>query len=182
MSTTLVDLYTRYSERLAAHVADGLGMTGTDTDDVTQEVWLEVAQLSALPEPDQAWAILMGLADRVIDQGADYRQLEVPYGALADVPNPMREAEPARTLTEFHVEHGECSTRPSADIETYEHLVEGAHPAIAHAFHTDLVVVGRHAEADQVVVDLRTAEELEASKARTTKTHITPICETALAS
>lgn len=64
------------------------------------------------------------------------------------------------TPATFRFEHGDISTWSAADIEGYEHLVEGADPAIATAVETGTFVIGRHAEGNTVVVDVATADEL----------------------
>jgi DNA-directed RNA polymerase specialized sigma24 family protein len=175
MSTTLVDLYTRYSARLAAHVADALGTTGIDTDDVTQEVWLLAAQLLVLPSRDEAWLVLEGMANRTLVRytEAEYREVEVPSGTLADAPSldPAPEAAPDSAPTpievRFRAERGGSATWSSADIESFENILECADPVIARAVRTGVVVFGRHADGDEVVVDLCTVAELEAGRART---------------
>ncbi|MFJ1601520.1 hypothetical protein [Streptomyces sp. NPDC088261] len=86
MPNTLATLYTRYAARLAAHVADVLDAAGADalseTDDVTQDVWLHVMQLDIPPSADQAWPVLTDLAAKVVDrhQGAGHRTREEPVG------------------------------------------------------------------------------------------------------
>ncbi|MFD3484944.1 hypothetical protein [Streptomyces sp. NPDC058665] len=87
MRTTLADLYTRHSARLAARVAARLDALGAgdpiaDVDDVTQEVWLSVAELDVLPAKDQAWPALQRLADRAVQQReqVEHRRREVPSG------------------------------------------------------------------------------------------------------
>ncbi|MFJ1751162.1 hypothetical protein ACIOJD_33780 [Streptomyces sp. NPDC088116] len=100
MRLTLVDLYTRHSARLAAHVADTLASAGADpigdTDDITQETWLLAAQLLVLPEQDDAWLVLKGLAHRAAAQHmeAEHRVREMPSGVEAPAvrglpPRPM---------------------------------------------------------------------------------------------
>lgn len=87
MRSTLADLYTRHSARLAAHVATRLDAVGagdpiTDVDDVTQDVWLQAAALDVLPAPGQAWTVLAALADQMVEERerAEYRVREVPDG------------------------------------------------------------------------------------------------------
>lgn len=87
MRTTLADLYTRHSARLAARVAARLDASGVgdpiaDVDDVTQEVWLSVAELDVLPARDQAWPALQRLADQMVEERgrAECRVREIPSG------------------------------------------------------------------------------------------------------
>lgn len=98
MRSTLADLYTRHSARLAAYVAARLDATGTgdpvdDVDDALQDVWLQAAELDVFPARDQAWPILSGLADHVVQQceRAEYRVREIPSGmslpAVRDLPS-----------------------------------------------------------------------------------------------
>jgi hypothetical protein len=80
--TTLADLYSRYSARLAA--AEQLAEIGADpvadTDDVTQDTWLLALQLLALPEPEHAWSVLTGLLDQAIAAQEASRHREFPVG------------------------------------------------------------------------------------------------------
>ncbi|MFC9602443.1 hypothetical protein ACFTTN_03125 [Streptomyces niveus] len=97
MRSTLADLYSSHSARLAARVTARLDIAGVgdpiaDTDDVTQEVWLAAAELDVLPARDQAWAVLRELADRAVEQReqAEHHRREVPSGmglpAVCDLP------------------------------------------------------------------------------------------------
>lgn len=61
------------------------------------------------------------------------------------------------TPAQFRAEHGTCTDWSSADFESYEHLVEEAHPDFARAAHDGLVVVSRRADGGRVVVDLAVA-------------------------
>lgn len=61
------------------------------------------------------------------------------------------------TPAQFRTAHGDSTAWSSAEFETYEHLVERADPGIARAARDGLVVIGRHADAGRVVVDLATA-------------------------
>ncbi|MEW1724303.1 hypothetical protein [Streptomyces sp. NPDC093109] len=102
MRVTLVDLYARYSARIAAQVAHTLDLGGADpvddTDDVTQEVWAAVAQIRVLPESHaEAWRMLQAMATRyaVAAPHAAYRTQEIPSGLAAPAvrglsPRPMR--------------------------------------------------------------------------------------------
>lgn len=97
MRSTLADLYTRHSARLAARVTARLDAVGAgdpiaETDDVTQEVWLAAAELDVLPAPDRAWAVLRELADGAVQQReqVEHHRREVPSGmglpAVRDLP------------------------------------------------------------------------------------------------
>ncbi|MGW5816497.1 hypothetical protein [Streptomyces noursei] len=70
-STEAADLYARYSAAVAAHVADRLTEAGVDSadasEDVTQEVWLQVCR--RLNAPDGRG--LIRLADRAVDAFLD---------------------------------------------------------------------------------------------------------------
>ncbi|WP_405648982.1 hypothetical protein [Streptomyces uncialis] len=83
MRTTLTSLYTHYSARLAAAAAAELDAMGadpvSDADDVMQEVWLHAAQLLALPEPEHAWSVLVGLLDQALAALEETRHRELPY-------------------------------------------------------------------------------------------------------
>ncbi|MFI6530203.1 hypothetical protein [Streptomyces uncialis] len=84
MRTTLNDLYSRYSARLAAAAAGQLADMAADpvrdADDVTQDVWLAAAQLPVLPEPDFAWPVLTGLLDQALGHLETSRDREFPSG------------------------------------------------------------------------------------------------------
>lgn len=65
-----------------------------------------------------------------------------------------------QTPDAFRAAHGDVTTWSAADFDGYEHTLEAASPAFAEAIATGRFVLGRHAEGDQVVVDLATAEDL----------------------
>jgi hypothetical protein len=65
-----------------------------------------------------------------------------------------------QTPDDFRAAHGDVITWSTADFEGYEHALEAASPAFADAIATGRLILGRHAERDQVVVDLATAEDL----------------------
>ncbi|WP_301128637.1 hypothetical protein [Streptomyces cacaoi] len=59
------------------------------------------------------------------------------------------------TPEEFRDSHGPCGGWSSAEIESYEHLVEaGSCHVWSQAARTGRVVLGRHVDGGQVVVDL----------------------------
>jgi DNA-directed RNA polymerase specialized sigma24 family protein len=70
----LAALYGRYSARLAAHAAERLAAAGADpvdeADDVTQEVWLWVAQQRRLP----GWEGLRVMTDWAIEAAISEQQ------------------------------------------------------------------------------------------------------------
>ncbi|MFI6530790.1 hypothetical protein [Streptomyces uncialis] len=84
MRTTLNDLYSRYSARLAAaaaaELADMAADPVRDADDVTQDVWLAAAQLGVLPAPGFAWPVLTGLLDQALGLLETSRGREFPSG------------------------------------------------------------------------------------------------------
>ncbi|MFE4018559.1 hypothetical protein ACFXPZ_14215 [Streptomyces sp. NPDC059101] len=67
-STEVADLHARYSAAVAAHVADRLAEAGVDStdasDDVTQEVWLQVCRQLHVPDGRD----LIRIADRAVDE------------------------------------------------------------------------------------------------------------------
>ncbi|MFE4177137.1 hypothetical protein ACFRR7_34740 [Streptomyces sp. NPDC056909] len=67
MTATLADLYTRYSARLAAHVAELLAAAGAeliaDAEDIVQDTWMWAAQQRRLP----GWEGLSVMAGWVIE-------------------------------------------------------------------------------------------------------------------
>ncbi|MEU5836376.1 hypothetical protein ABZ820_22280 [Streptomyces diacarni] len=58
------------------------------------------------------------------------------------------------TPAQFRSTHGPCARWSTADIESYEHLIEVASCQLAEASDAGQLVVGRRAEGDRVVVEL----------------------------
>ncbi|OIJ95400.1 hypothetical protein [Streptomyces colonosanans] len=65
-----------------------------------------------------------------------------------------------QTPDAFRAAHGDATTWSPADFDGYEHTLEATNPAYTEAIATGRFVFGCHAEGDQVVVDLATAEDL----------------------
>ncbi|MFH8558928.1 hypothetical protein ACH4FE_35800 [Streptomyces celluloflavus] len=64
------------------------------------------------------------------------------------------------TPSQFRATHTDITTWSSADIESYEHLVEGTDPGIARAAASGMHIVGRHAVGAEVIVDYALRTEL----------------------
>lgn len=100
----LADLYTRYSARLASHVAQALHVAGADaladTDDITQDIWLEVATLDIPPAAPLAWPTLTELAARMVGRhlGADHLTSEVLAGMALPATRVLSPAPMARPV------------------------------------------------------------------------------------
>ncbi|MER5781292.1 hypothetical protein ABT104_06120 [Streptomyces mobaraensis] len=65
-----------------------------------------------------------------------------------------------QTPDAFRAAHGDPTTWSAADFDGYEHTLKAASPVFADAIAAGRVVFGRHAEGDQVVADLVSAEDL----------------------
>jgi hypothetical protein len=66
------------------------------------------------------------------------------------------------TPSQFRSAHPDITTWSVADIESYEHLMEGADLGIARAAASGMQIVGRHAApGTQVVVDCAAALRTE---------------------